>query len=38
MRWLMALPGRLEERGGNGAGLRRMGLALADLGSLSLSR
>jgi len=34
----MALPGRLAERGGNGAALRGMGLALADLGSLSLSR
>ena len=35
----MALPGRLAERGGNGAGLRGtgggIGLALADLGSLS---
>ena len=34
----MALPGRLAERGGNGTALRGMGLALEDLGSLSLSR
>jgi len=33
----MALPGRLAERGGNGTGLCGIGLALADLGSLSLS-
>lgn len=34
----MELPGRLADRNGKGAGLRGTGLALADKGSLSLSR